>query len=161
MSPVLDDRGRLFGKVSVVDLFVLLLLVALALFAYARLVGTDTAEEPYMLTLTVEKVRDVTVAQFHVGDTVTDEGGTVLGQIVSPPTVVKTLVEVPTAAGGLELADSKLYKDVSIIVQGRGNHSSSTWRVGSLRLAVGMILTVRSPGMEAIARVMGVAPVGG
>lgn len=161
MSPVLDDRGRLFGKVSVVDLFVLLLLVALALFAYARLAGTDTVEEPYNLTLTVEKVRDVTVAQFQEGDTVTDEGGTVLGRIVSPPSDTATPIEVPTWIGGLELADSKLYKDVSVIVQGRGNHSSSTWGVGSLDLAVGKILTVRGPGWEVKATIMGVAPVGG
>ena len=161
MSPVIDDRGRLFGKVSVVDLFVLLLLVALALFAYVRFAGTDTVEGPYRLTLTVEKVRDVTVVQFQEGDTVTDEGGTVLGRIVSPPSGTATPIEVPTWIGDLVLTPSKLYKDVSVIVQGRGNHSSSTWRVGSLELAVGKILTVRGPGWEVKATIFDVAPVGG
>lgn len=159
MSPVLDDRGRLFGKISVVDLFVLLLLVALALFAYARFAGTDTVEGPYKLTLTVEKVRDATFAQFDVGDVVTEEGGTTLGHIASL-SVTPTPTEVPTANGELVLQLSELFSDVSIVVEGLGDLSSSTIRVGSLRLAVGKVLTVRGPGWEVKTQIMGVERVG-
>src|SRR5680860_890561 len=160
MSPVLDDRGRLFGKVSVVDLFVLLLLVALALFAYARFAGTDTVEGPYELTLTVEKVRDATFAQFEVGDTVTDEGGTVLGHVASF-SVTPTRTEVSTDDGRLVEQPSPVFSDVSVVVEGRTDLSSATIRVGSLRLAVGKVLTVRGPGWEVKATIMGVVPVGG
>lgn len=155
MSPILDDRGRLFGKVSVVDLFVLLLLVALALFAYARFAGTDATEGDYKLTLTVEEVRDATFAQFNVGDIVTDEGGAVLGHVAFL-TVTPTPTEVPTADGKLVEQPSPVFSDISIVIEGRGDLSSSTIRVGSLRLAVGKLLTVRGPGWEVKTQIMGV-----
>lgn len=155
MSPVLDDRGRLFGKVSIVDLFVLLLIAALALFAYARFAGPVAAKEPYRLTLYVEKVRDATYAQFEEGTSVHDDGGTLLGRLASLE-VKPTPTEVPTAEGGLLRVDSPVFSDVILVIEGTGTVSSSTWRAGSVPLRVGKVLTAVGPGYEVKTQIMGV-----
>jgi hypothetical protein len=160
MSPVLDSRGRLFGRASVVDLFVVLLLIALALFAYARFIATDTAEGPYEMTLVVEKVRDPGFAQFEVGDIVTEERGAELGQVASV-SVAPSPTEVPTADGGLEIQPSPLFSDISMVVKGRADMSASTIRVGSLVLAAGKVLTVQGPGWEVKPRIASIVRAGG
>ena len=160
MSPVLDSRGRLFGKVSVVDLFVVLLLIALAFFAYVRFVASDTTEGPYEMTLVVERVRDPGFAQFQVGDVVTEERGADLGKIASV-VVAPSPTEVPTANGGLEMQPSPLFSDITIVVKGRAEMSASTIRVGSLVLAAGKVLTVQGPGWEVRPRIASIVRVGG
>lgn len=160
MSPVLDSRGRLFGRVSVVDLFVVLLLIALALFAYVRFIATDTTEGPYEMTLVVERVRDPGFAQFQVGDIVTEERGADLGKIASV-VVGPSPTEVPTANGGLEMQPSPLFSDITIVVRGRADMSESTIRVGSLVLAAGKVLTVQGPGWEVRPRIASIVPFGG
>lgn len=159
MSPVLDDRGRLFGRVSVVDLFVLLLIAALALFAYARFAAPVAEKEPYRLTLYVEKVRDATFAQFEEGTSVRDDGGTLLGRLASLE-VKPTPTEVPTAEGGLLRVDSPVFSDVILLIEGTGTVSASTWRAGSVPLRVGKVLTIVGPGYEVKTQIMGVERAG-
>ncbi len=157
MSPVLDDRGRLFGKVSVVDLFVLLLIVALAFFAYTRFASPVAVKEPYRLTVYVEKVRNATWAKFETGTSVRDDGGTPLGKLVSIDTE-PTPTEVPDAEGGLHLVGSPVFSDVILVIEGTGTLTSSEWRAGSVALRVGKVLTIIGPGYEVKTQIMGIDP---
>ncbi|MHB0979993.1 MAG: DUF4330 domain-containing protein [Thermoleophilia bacterium] len=159
MSPFLDDRGRLFGKVSVVDVFVLLLIVALALFAYARFAAPAAVEEPYRLTLYVEKVREATFAQFEVGTSAYDDGGTLLG-LLKTSTVTPTPTEVPDWQGRLHDVPSPVFSDVILVIEGTGTVSFSTIRAGSVPLRVGKVLTIQGPGYEVKTLIMGVERLG-
>ena len=49
MSPFIDDRGRLFGRVSVVDIIVLLLIVAVGAFAWGRFSGDEAKMKDYRM----------------------------------------------------------------------------------------------------------------
>lgn len=155
MSPVLDDRGRLFGKVSVVDLFVLLVIVAMALFAYARFAAPAAVEEPYRLTVYVEKVREATFAQFEVGTSVYDDGGTLLG-LLKTSTDTPTPTEVPDWLGKLHKEPSPVFSDVILVIEGTGTVSSSDIQAGSVSLRVGKVLNVRGPGYEVKTMIMDV-----
>ena len=73
MKKLIDEKGRLFGKVSVVDLGVILLLVFIIAGAYLQLVvleptGMGAQEIPIRYTLEVSGVRDWTIDNLRVGD---------------------------------------------------------------------------------------------
>ncbi|MGI6031050.1 MAG: DUF4330 domain-containing protein [Eubacteriales bacterium] len=85
---MMDQKGRLFGKISIVDIVIVLaVLVAVAGFAYKMNSGNSTiavkADTPVTMVLRMEQVRQFTVDAVRVGDQVYEEHGDLLGTIVS------------------------------------------------------------------------------
>ena len=145
MSRFLDERGRIFGRVSVVDILVLLVIIAVVVFAVVRLTGSGSESAPLRVTYTVESVRQATVDQLvenaQVQGTVRDEGGTVLGkveEVVARPSMEEHL----TPQGELKAFESPIFKDIDIVVVGEGSMSGSTIRVGSVPMRVGRKVTL-------------------
>ncbi len=155
MSRFLDDRGRLFGKVNIVDLIVLLVIIAVVVFAVVRMTGSSSKTVPVRVTYVVEAVRQATVSALQAKGTVTDDGGTGLGK-VQDVVVTPTLVEVPTSDGGLKAVESPVFSDVSIVVLGSGRVSGSTVRIGSVPMRVGKKVTLVGTGYEVQTVIMGV-----
>ncbi len=145
----IDNRGRLFGWVNLVDLLVVLALIALVAFAYVRFVAGTGDEETLITTFKVEQVRDVTIYEIEVGDQVRDETGTVLGTIQwtdDYPTQVEFLNEQTGEVVGPK--DSTLYRDIDFTVEGQGQVSDSQYAIGSIPLEVGRQLVVKGPGFS-------------
>ena len=82
MSPFIDDRGRLFGRVSVVDIIVVLLIVAVGAFAWGRF-SSDEAKMKGLPDggLRREDARSRRSTESNVGEKVRDDGGAGLGAI--------------------------------------------------------------------------------
>jgi hypothetical protein len=83
---IIDERGRLFGKVSVIDLAVILIILVMAAAYYFRTnAGKDGAEISSSVEvryeMTVREVRQTTVDLLRVGDPVYDEHGVNMGVI--------------------------------------------------------------------------------
>ena len=159
MSPFIDDRGRLFGRVSVVDIIVVLLIVAVGAFAWGRFSSDEAKMKGYRMVLYVEKTRDPAVTESNVGDKVRDDTGAALGRIetLAPPPPppefppgTGTPTDVPTANGNLELKRSKVFQEIFITVKGQGQVSgpvgAETVLVGGTVLRKGMSLTLVGPG---------------
>lgn len=155
MSRFLDERGRLFGKVNVVDLLVFLVVIAIVVFAVLRLTGDTSETVPVRVTYVVESVQQPTVDALQVKGTVTDTGGTVLGQVVEVM-VTPTREEFMTPDGELKAFDSPVFKDVRIVVEGEGRVSGSTVQIGTIPLRVGKRVTLVGMGFEVQATIMGV-----
>ena len=84
MSRILDDRGRLFGKVNIVDLVVLLVIAAVVVFAAVRLTGGGAVETvPVRVTFVDARVDNALVAGLQTKGTVKDLGGNVIGEVQS------------------------------------------------------------------------------
>lgn len=151
MARFLDERGRIFGKVNVVDILVLLVIIAVVVFAVVRFTGASSEVVPLKVTYTVEQVRRATVdaldGSVQVKGTVRDEGGTVLGT-VEDVVVRPTQAEYMTPQGQLEAFDSPIFNDVDIVVRGEGSKSGSTLRIGSVPMRVGRKITLIGPGFE-------------
>jgi hypothetical protein len=85
---IIDDRGRLFGKVSIIDLAVILLVVALLGGVYFKLFvyGKDVKEantSVFQYQVLVSDVRIISVNALKEGDNVFDENTKeLLGKIV-------------------------------------------------------------------------------
>jgi len=151
MGRFLDERGRIFGKVNVVDILVLLVIIAVVVFAVVRFTGASSEAVPLKVTYTVEGVRQATVDAIQntvqVNGTVRDEGGTVLGK-VDHIDVRPTEEEYMTPQGRLEAFDSPIFNDVDIVVRGEGSESGSTLRIGSVPMRVGRKITLMGTGFE-------------
>jgi hypothetical protein len=155
MSPLLDDQGRLGGRVSIIDVLVLLLLVALAVFAVTRYSSQASAEQPVRITLTLEEIRDPTVVQFAEGDVIYEDTGALLGT-VDRVEVAPTKLDVPTDSGEIRLQDSKGFSDVDLELLGEGRVSSSSIEVGGRPVQVGKLIQIVGPGYSVRVRVSGV-----
>jgi len=67
----MDKNGKLFGKVSIVDLVVLLLVLAVAAGSVWRftspVAALDQSDTTVAFTIRIEGVRDFTLENYHVG----------------------------------------------------------------------------------------------
>lgn len=151
MARFLDERGRIFGKVNVVDVLVLLVIVAIVVFAVVRFGGATAERVPLKVTYTVEEVRQATVdaiaRSVPLDATVRDESGTVLGKVEGVE-VQATQVEYMTPEGEVKAFDSPIFNDVDIVVRGEGSRSGDTLRIGSVPMVVGRKVTLRGSGFE-------------
>lgn len=155
MSPVLDDRGRLFGLINLVDLLVIVLLVVLVGLAAVRLSRPEGKEVSVRSTFKVEHVQQPTVDKVKVGQTVQDDTGNVLGTIVAAPPPTASVEENPDSMGNLVVDYSHIYNDLFIEVKGEGRVSGKVIKVGNLPLEVGKIITIKGPGWNVKASVWG------
>ena len=144
----IDNRGRLFGWVNLVDVLVVLALIALVAFAYVRFVAGTGDEETLITTFKVEQVRDPTIYEIEVGDEVRDETGTVLGIIQSTDDYATKVEFLNEQTGEVVDKDSKLYRDIDFTVEGQGQVSDSQYAIGSIPLEVGRQLVVKGPGFS-------------
>jgi hypothetical protein len=159
MGRLLDERGRIFGKVNVVDILVPLVIVAVIVFALVRFTGATSESVPLRVTYTVEQVRQATVNAIQksvpVNATVRDEGGTVLGRVLQIE-ARPTQEEYITPEGELKAFDSPIYSDVDIVVRGEGSLSRDTLRIDSVPMVVGRKVTLRGSGFEVQSVIMDV-----
>ncbi len=77
---IIDEKGKLFGLINIIDLIVLLLIVIIVVGGAKRFGNKPvltTEETPAKITFEVRNVRDITVDQIQVGDPIYfyDRGG--------------------------------------------------------------------------------------
>jgi hypothetical protein len=143
MSRFLDERGRIFGKVNVVDILVLLAVAALIVFAVARTQGTSSTTVPVQVTIRVELVRQVTVDRLlKATGTIKDDGGTTLGKVEKVSSQPSDEEILNPLTGKLEKQASPLYQDVDIVVASHAVFSGGHYRIGSLSISAFKKLTI-------------------
>lgn len=88
MRKIIDERGRIFGKVSIIDALVLVVIVIVLIAAYARFNVVDSptiAAETHEVTYTVllPAIRESNALLLRRGDTVfSTDSGVNIGRIV-------------------------------------------------------------------------------
>lgn len=152
----IDNRGRLFGWVNLVDVLVVLALIALVAFAYVRFVAGAGDEETITTTFLAEQVRDPTIFEIEVGDEVRDETGTFLGTIQETTDYPSKIEFLNEETGVVSVEDSKLYKDIEFVVEGQGQVSGSQYAIGPIPLEVGRQMSVEGPGFAVRAAIIGI-----
>ncbi|MDR2665441.1 MAG: DUF4330 domain-containing protein [Oscillospiraceae bacterium] len=88
MRKFIDDRGRLFGKISVIDIVVILMAAATIFAAYAKfnVVGGPTIAVntvPVTYKAIIRSVRSMSAALLREGDTLYSDNGFNIGKITS------------------------------------------------------------------------------
>lgn len=89
---LIDERGRLFGVISVVDILAVLVVAALALMAYMRFFSggeanvSDSGFVPVTYQIKVFQIRENTANSFKVNDRIWSSDGEDLGVITAVET---------------------------------------------------------------------------
>lgn len=158
---IIDGKGRLFGKINLIDLLVIVFIILLIGRFAVRLdfnkinegQGVETNEKEFKYTVFVEKVRPVTVNAVKPGDIVRDgKTNVVIGEVVevrSEPHVA----EIPTSDGELALAESKIYKDMYIKLRTRGIVTPNVILVGKKEIRIGTTFLMSSTYYSVISTV--------
>ncbi|MCL2843126.1 MAG: DUF4330 domain-containing protein [Oscillospiraceae bacterium] len=155
----IDETGRLFGKINVIDLGILLLVVFIAIGAFLKFAvleqTTVTIEAaPVSYTLEITNVRDWTIRNIRVGDTLYVTGtavGTVVGIETRPHRVA-----VSSNDGAVWWGDVPERYVVEVEVEGTATVSDGRFLVSrTVPLSAGTsttVFTTRYAGFEAMVK---------
>jgi hypothetical protein len=156
----LDERGRVFGKISVIDLaLILAVVVAGAWFAYARFgrdLGAEIAakEKPIEITIIITGIRPSTAEAFRHSTTVSEfKTGAVIG-------VVKGVETSPaefwyTDEGGrLIKSVSEDRVDARVTIAGNARFGENSITMNGVEVRVGLSLGIHTKFAQANGHVL-------
>lgn len=157
---LMDGKGRLGGRINVIDLVVLVaVLVVAARVAYVRLAPAGVKsyqekEHPVEVLMVVEAVRDATAGAIKVGDRVREtKSNNLVGEVLR--------VEVKPAEVITQGPDGRYYegpsgsrKDVWVLIRGPGRVSENVILLGSQEIRVGTKLGLKTNLYAVTATVM-------
>jgi hypothetical protein len=96
---IIDERGRLFGKISVIDIFVILVAIAVVAAAYMKFTVLDSTSVsvktvPVTYELLAKNVRQSVPGHLRRGDDVYTNEGLYMGKVVSVITDASTSASI-------------------------------------------------------------------
>ena len=161
---ILDNKGKLFGKVSIVDLLVVVLVIvgiAGVFFTYSKIKGGEVLTENQSLLrqddtldmlevkMRLEEVRDVTVNSIHVGDDVYDnETNKFLGEIARVETEPATRIITDFSGQAFETDVPERY-DVVMVVNIPGKRTEGGYHTANnIQLVYGSSFEIKTPTIQ-------------
>ncbi len=157
MSRVIDDRGRLFGKVNVIDILVLVVIVALAVFVGLRFGSEDavvsTEKKPVTVTFLIQPAHEGMIDSYTVLGQLRDKEGRLLGTIEKTEVAERNEVEVSGGDWEFKL-DFAAPPVVLLQVSAQGSTYNDTVHIGPVAARVGATLQLVGPGWESAAVVL-------
>ena len=124
MKKLIDEKGRLFGKLSVIDAVVIVVIIVLAVAGVVKFTALDKsavgASDTITYTVQIKGVRDYTANGLQVGDVLYENaGGTAIGVIknveISPAMTTQVTVD-----GSFVRVPVENRYDVVLTVEGEG-----------------------------------------
>ena len=90
MKKIIDDKGRVFGRISIIDFIVIAIVIVLGIAVYLKFnvleVTSNSAETPITYEIKISGIRDYTIDGIQTGDILFDlnnDSGVSIGTIVS------------------------------------------------------------------------------
>ncbi|MBR5586754.1 MAG: DUF4330 domain-containing protein, partial [Clostridia bacterium] len=105
---MVDEKGRLFSKISIIDLVIVLLMVVAIAFVGVKILGLNdkigainVKTETYQITFKVNNVRQATVDALEksVGEEVTDVWAASLGKLTKINSVTPVMTNIANDDG--------------------------------------------------------------
>lgn len=148
---ILDNKGRLFGKINMVDLLIVLLLVSIAAGAYLFFFGgsdnqvAETGKVVYDFEIT--NVNKDFVDAITPGDPIRDSNrGNELGTVVSKTSREATMLNEDLINGRYVIAEVPDAYDVIITIEANGNITPANIIVGGAEVKVGKKFFIKGKG---------------
>ena len=157
---MIDKNGKVFGKINIIDLIVILVIIAaVAMFGVSRLSnrGENVAAVPEgqstYITFYAEEVSDFVVDKLEEGAKVYDvEMKSELGEVVSFD-VAPAVSYASNSDGDLVLTSREKYKSVKITAKVNGIPTDYGVSVNDNQYGVGHSLTIRAGAAKIYLRV--------
>ncbi|MDD4570857.1 MAG: DUF4330 domain-containing protein [Tepidanaerobacteraceae bacterium] len=142
----IDNKGRFFGLINIIDLLIIILVVAVigrfTLKTQQKSAGAVTKN--IEVVLHVKEVRDATADVIEVGDIVKEtKTNAVLGEITNLDVKPSDTI-VETADGRVVTYPNPVYKDIYITLIGSGSAGENAIVLGSNEIRVGTALQLKT-----------------
>jgi hypothetical protein len=162
---LIDEKGRLFGKVNVVDLIVLVIIVGVIGAVGYRLTSSRvnvgdgnpvTTEKQYCyVTLYSSLVVPEISQELHVGDKLVANSKYTDAEIVSIDEKPAAYVAV-NSDGEAVLSEHPIWKDVTVVVREKIDPTSVILKVGNQEARVGYSYILKTQTVETNCKIRGV-----
>ncbi|NPV69671.1 MAG: DUF4330 domain-containing protein [Firmicutes bacterium] len=146
----IDSKGRIFGKVNIIDLLVVVLIVTAAYGFWHTHVGSKQLAAlrgktgPVEVTFLVANVRPATVNAIKSGDRVNDsKTNTYLGEVTAVR-AEPAEIAVTGPDGRIYESTSQIRKDVWVTIVGPGRVSPNVITLGSTEVRIGAQIALKS-----------------
>lgn len=153
MARLIDDRGRLFGKINIVDIVVVLVVIAIAILVGLRATSAGAETVPVRISFLVMPTQPQGIDAYTTLGPVKDVSGRTLGTIETAEVVQPEPVHF-----GYSPTDSNLYvpsaPEVLLVVSAEGTMFGSDVHVGSIVARVGAEARLFGPGWEGHAEIV-------
>lgn len=158
---IINEKGKLFGLINIVDLLVLLAVIAVAggicwkLFAPA----VQEAVSPEVTMVTTMRVRGATpffVKEFQDNDQQGKQlvaGNAYVAATVESTAIVDYVQQVTTADGRIVDALDPSKKDIMIVVKSKVTKDTPTPKIGTQEVRAGRTFTFKTNDIETIANI--------
>ena len=148
---LIDGKGRLFGKVNIIDLVIILLVLAIAGGAYYMFFGGDDNQvvESSMVTYDFEinNVSKDFVDAITTGDPIRDSvRGNALGTVVSKASREATMLNEDFINGRYVISKVPNTYDVVITIEAKANVTPANIIVGGTEVKVGKKFFIKGKG---------------
>ena len=144
---ILDNKGRLFGKVNIIDLLVILAVIAAAVFTAKKLAeGTVLAVyKQYEVEFYTEEVADFVIEKVHQGGLLVDESkGSSFGYIISEPVTSQAIMFNPDSDGKLVSSGKEGYSSAYFTSLATASPFENGIMIDGNKYVIGHSFTVRA-----------------
>ncbi|MBQ1891973.1 MAG: DUF4330 domain-containing protein [Firmicutes bacterium] len=142
---MIDEKGRLFGKINIIDLLVILVIAAALCFAVFRYVLPDRNSGKAVqkeLVLYCHDTPRFTAEQIEKGVRVWDQGYDVVLGTVKSFEITPLMETVTDASGKTHLVESDWLVSVTLVLDAEGVPDEFGIRIGGSLYASGHTMTV-------------------
>lgn len=142
---MLDEKGRLFGKINIVDLLIIIVILAAGAFLGLKFFGpggTAAPPTPFKMTLLCEESPDYVVEQLEKGVEVwSATDGVAIGTLVDWE-VGPAISTMGTATGQVVHFSREEHSSVTLHIEGAGDLGSHGVSIDGNLLAIGHSMNV-------------------
>jgi len=145
---ILDKKGKLFGKVSIIDIAIIIVLIAGLAVVWSKVFKKDTSTpfvaktDKLMIVFYQSEVQDFAVKAAKNGDTAIDKVlNSTFGKVVDIE-AGESVAWIRTKTGELKKVSKDGYSSVFITVEGTGVYGNNGIKIGNGEYFIGQTLTL-------------------
>lgn len=146
---IIDNKGRLFGKLSIIDLFVLVVLISIVIFGLLKIgnsqgIGIMEPMRPVTITFFTEELEDFTADTLKIGDPVADNHTNVEFGTITQINRGESIDFNPNSDGILIPSSKAGYSSVEITTQFMGHEFENGVLVSGHTFYAGEQIVIRA-----------------
>ena len=164
---MLDKDAKLFGKINIIDFFIILAIIGAVAFVAVRFGGGGDvpfiggpATQEFYISFFTEEVENFTVEAINIGDNVWDNGFNIAMGVVTGLDIADAIIWNPDRYGNTIRSNKDGFSSLEIHARLNAVPSDNGIMVGGNRYGIGHSLAVRAGASIIFMRISGLQAVG-
>ena len=159
---LVDEKGRLFGLVNVIDLAVLLMVIAVGAGLVVKVVlprlndNTDKLKDVYV-TVVCRQQPEAAAKQLvaSAGESLIAKNDFVDGEVVSATYTAHQAVDYDSN-GTAVMSDHPYLKDITVVLKGKADPEAAVFTLGTQEIRLGYMIYVKTNRVEVTGKIEGI-----